>query len=118
MHLNKEETKFISRWARTKERGQWHYYLTRGLLWGALVSIFSNLFQSWDALKDGDTVALSDAFITSDFLVRLLIYSAIGVGLHAYHWNFNTKRYNQLKNIERRSQATANASKGYSETTN
>src|SRR5690606_3044685 len=111
MHLNKEETRFSSRWARAKERGQWRYILTRGLLWGAMVSVFSYLFQSWDALKAWNTTVLADGFSSSDFLVRLFIYSAIGIGIHAFHWNSNTKRYNELKNIERRSRAMANATK-------
>ncbi|MCP2042376.1 hypothetical protein [Pontibacter sp. HSC-36F09] len=118
MHLNKEEKRFISRWARAKERGQWHYILTRGLLWGAMVSVFSYLFQSWDALKAWNTTVLADGFSSSDFLVRLLIYSTIGLGIYAYHWNFNTKRYNQLKNIERHSQAVTNTAKSYSEAAN
>lgn len=109
MQLNKQETHFISKWAKAKERGQWRYILTRGLLWGVLVSIFSNLFQEWDVLKAWDTAALSNSFTSSDFFVRLFIYSAIGIGLHAYHWNFNTKRYHQLKNMERRSQTVSTA---------
>lgn len=111
MQLNKEETRFIGKWTKTKERGQWRYILTNGLLWGVLVSVFSYLFQSWDALKEWDTTALADGFKSSDFLVRLFIYSAIGIGLQAYHWNFNTKRYNQLKNLERRAEAVANSPK-------
>ncbi|WP_299704754.1 hypothetical protein [uncultured Pontibacter sp.] len=109
MQLNKAEIHFIRKWDKTKVRGQWRYILTRGLLWGVLVGIFSKLFQSWDKLKAWDTAAIADAYASSDFLIRLFIYSAIGLGLHAYHWNSNTKRYNQLKNIERRSQAMANA---------
>lgn len=111
MQLNKEEMGFINKWAKAKENGQWRYILTRGLLWGVWVGVFSKLFQAWDALKAWDTAALSDGFTSSDFLVRLFIYSAIGVGIHAYHWNANTKRYNQLKSIERRSQTVAASSK-------
>ncbi|PKV66639.1 hypothetical protein [Pontibacter ramchanderi] len=109
MRLNKAETRFIGNWAKTKERGQWRYILTRGLLWGGLVGFLSKLFQVWDALKAWDTGSLANTFASSDFVVRLLIYSVIGIGIHAYHWNTNTQRYNQLKNIERKTQAAANA---------
>jgi hypothetical protein len=112
MQLNKEETKFMDRWARTKERGQWRYTLTRGLLWGMFVSVFSYLLKSWDAFKAWDTAGLADGLTSSDFLLRLFVYSVIGAGIHAYHWNANTKRYNQLKNIERRSKAATAAVKG------
>lgn len=111
VRLNKEETRFIGKWSKAKEGGQWRYIVTRGLLWGVLVSIFSYLFQSWDALTAWDTAALADGLASSDFLIRLFIYTSIGIGLHAYHWNSNTKRYNLLKNIERRSQAVASSAK-------
>jgi hypothetical protein len=111
MQLNKEETRFIGKWAKAKELGQWRYIITRGLLWGVLVSIFSKLFQSWDALKAWDTATLAHAYTSSDFFIRFFIYSAIGIGIHAYHWNTNTKRYNQLKSIARRSQTMATSAK-------
>ncbi|WP_299984858.1 hypothetical protein [uncultured Pontibacter sp.] len=112
MQLNKEEVGFIGKWAKAKEGGQWRYIITRGLLWGVLVSILSNLLQSWDDLRAWDTSALAHSFISSDFLIRLFIYSAVGMGLHAYYWNFNTKRYNQLKTLERRSQDVASPMNG------
>ncbi|MBX0334784.1 hypothetical protein K3G39_16200 [Pontibacter sp. HSC-14F20] len=111
MQLNKEETRFLAKWAKVKEGGQWRHILTRGLLWGALVSLFSNLFQEWDALKAWDTAALTHSFISTNFLIRLFMYGAIGIGIHTFHWNSNTKRYNELKNIERRSRAMTNATK-------
>lgn len=112
MHLNKQEARFISKWARTKQRGQWRYIVPRGLLWGVLVAVISQLFKVWDALKAWDTAALANAYTSSDFFVRLFIYSAIGFGIHAYHWNTNTKRHNQLKSLERRSQTMATSIKG------
>ncbi|MBD1398307.1 hypothetical protein H9Q13_14140 [Pontibacter sp. JH31] len=111
MHLNKEETRFLGKWAKAKRRGQWHYILTRGLLWGMLLAIVSQLLKVWDVLKAWDTAALADAYTSSDFFVRFFIYSAIGLGIFAYHWNSNTKRYIKLKNLERRSQADAVAPK-------
>ncbi|MBF8961633.1 hypothetical protein I0P70_00125 [Pontibacter sp. FD36] len=111
MQLNKEEVGFIGKWAKVKEGGQWRYIITRGLLWGVLVGIFSKLFQAWDALEAWDTAALAEAYTSSDFFIRLLIYSTIGLGIHAYHWNANTKRYNQLKNMERRSQTVTASAK-------
>jgi hypothetical protein len=111
MHLNKEETQFIGKWAKTKAGGQWRYMLTRGLLWGFVVGVISHLFKVWDMLKAWDTAALADSYTSSDFFVRLFIYSAIGLGIHAYHWNTNTKRYNQLRNLRRRSQTMATSAK-------
>ena len=111
MHLNKEEARFISKWAKIRERSQWHYILTRGFLWGLGVGAISHLFKVWDLLMAWDTVALVDTYTSTDFFTRLFIYSAIGCGIHAYYWNFNKKRYKQLKNIERRSQTMATSAK-------
>lgn len=111
MQLSEEETRFLSRWAKTRKRGQWRYIVTRGLLWGILVGIASHLFKAWDMLKSWDTAALTDSFISTDFMVRFFIYSAIGLGIHAYHWNTNTKRYYQLKTAERRAKSAATATK-------
>ncbi len=111
MPLNKEETKFITKWDQVKARGQWRYTLTRGLFWGLFVSVFSYLLQSWDALADRNTTALADGFVSSDFPVRLFIYTSVGIGIHAYHWNENTKRYNQLKNLKKKARALATSGK-------
>ncbi|WP_018476942.1 hypothetical protein [Pontibacter roseus] len=105
MQLNKEETKFIQKWESTSSRGRWHYILVRGLLWGMLVSGLSHLFKVWDDLKAWDASTLTDSYASSAFLVRLIIFSALGFGLFAFEWYSKTERYNKLKKIERRSQA-------------
>ena len=115
MQLTKEEIRFIGKWAKTKERGQWHYILLRGLLWGMLVGGLSHLFRVWDELKAWDAMTLVESYASDDFFIRLLIYSAIGCGLHVYHWNSKTKLYNQLKNRERYAQASASAAQDQSQ---
>lgn len=105
MRLNKEETHFLTKWTKVKQAGQWRYMLMRGLLWGIVVGAISHLIKVWDLLKAWDTAALADTYTSTDFFSRLFIYTAIGCGIHAYYWNTNTKRYNQLKKKERRAQS-------------
>lgn len=111
-NLNKEEKKFIQSWAKKKARGQRHYTLTRGLIWGLVMAVLMPVIREVDKLSGWDAATVIEIYTSSEFFVRLFIFSAIGLGIHAYHWNFNTKRYHQLKNIERRSQAMANATQG------
>jgi hypothetical protein len=110
--LNNYEKKFIRNWTKKKDRGQRHYILTRGLLWGLVMAVLMPVIRALDELSGWDAATVIETYTTSEFFVRLFIFSAMGLGIHAYHWNLNTKRYHQLKNIERRSQAMANATQG------
>ncbi|MEJ8758070.1 hypothetical protein WG947_13745 [Pontibacter sp. H259] len=99
MSLNKEEEQFIQRWSKNERRGKYFYIITFGLLWGNAVAIGSKLLSSYG--KAG----LWNLFATSEFLIKLLIFNIVGLGLYAFKWNSNYKRYKQLKSIQEESMA-------------
>jgi hypothetical protein len=101
MRFNDE--KFCRSWEKKSAKGQLHYIVVYGILWGVLVATFSQLFKVWDDVWD--TAALQEAFWSADFLIRLLVFTAIGLGIHTYHWRSNNQRYTDIKRqLERQHQ--------------
>jgi len=99
MDLTNEEEKFIRSWAKQEQRGKYFYIISFGLLWGTAVAIGSKF------LSDYGDAGFWASFTSPDFLIKLLIYNIIGVGIYTYHWHSKSKRYKQLKNIQDKSLA-------------
>ncbi|MCC9165966.1 hypothetical protein [Pontibacter harenae] len=89
--MNKLDQKFIEQWSKQEEKGMLRNVLSFGILWGAFTSIFSNLFR----LRDN---TLSEIYLSTDFLLRLAVFTIGGLLLGANKWRKNQKRYRQLIN--------------------
>ncbi len=80
MTLNKEEERFVQRWSKHEKRGKYFYIIAFGLIWGTAVAVGSKIISSYGE-QDFWT-----SFQSSGFLLKLLIYNIIGMGIYTYHW--------------------------------
>lgn len=103
MNLKKKEEMFLHSWLRKRKQGKLRYVSLQALAWG-LAAVISHLFKVWEHFKAWNTTTLADAYTSSDFFVRALIFIAIGTALGTYYWNFNSKKFSQLKEIQEKSQ--------------
>ena len=92
--MKERDKKFIEKWSKTREKGKFNFMIRIGLLWGLFTVIFIQLLKL-------DEMSFRELFLSTLFLVKLLIYVVMGVfGFGYVMWLFSERRYRKLTSQE------------------
>ena len=92
--MKERDKKFIEKWSKTREKGKFNFMIRAGLLYGLITVILMQLLKL-------DEMSFRELFLSTLFVVKLLIYAVIGVfGFGYIMWLFAERRYRKLNSQE------------------
>lgn len=92
--MKERDKKFIENWSKTREKGKFNFMIRAGLLYGLITVILMQLLKL-------DEMSFRELFLSTLFLVKLLIYVVMGVfGFGYVMWLFSERRYRKLTSQE------------------
>ena len=92
--MKERDKKFIEKWSKTREKGKFNFMIRAGLLYGLITVILMQLLKL-------DEMSFRELFLSTLFLVKLLIYVVMGVfGFGYVMWLFSERRYRKLTSQE------------------
>lgn len=92
--MKERDKKFIEKWSKTREKGKFNFMIRAGLLYGLITVILMQLLKL-------DEMSFRELFLSTLFVVKLLIYVVMGVfGFGYVMWLFSERRYRKLTSQE------------------
>ena len=92
--MKERDKKFIEKWSKTREKGKFNFMIKSGFLFGLFTVIIMQLLKL-------DEMSFRELFLSTLFLVKLLIYVVMGVfGFGYVMWLFSERRYRKLTSQE------------------
>jgi hypothetical protein len=93
--MHEQDQKFKKAWEKTQLKGRWHYGLTHGSIFGAVVFILLNLIK----LKENNFI---EVYFTVSALEQLLTMILAGIlGYATIKWWMNQNIYRKIIDKER-----------------
>ena len=88
--MTTKEEFLLHTWPKQQAKGKKMYMAYHALIYGLLVGVFSLLFRY-------DEAPLMDMILSKEYLVKLALFTVIGLVMANYKWKSNNKKYDALK---------------------
>ncbi len=88
--MTTKEQYLLETWPKQQAKGKLTYMAFHALFYSVIVGAISLLFRIGDA-------PIIDIIFSKEYLIKLVLFTAIGLVIANYKWNANNKKYDELK---------------------